>query len=126
MPYHEPITNQFVSKYALLHSYEYPSKVFPTTCTQEDVGKDVLPDLLKDFWSEKNCMIFAYGQTGTGARCPVSIRRPPSLWLHPCPCFLLTQTSSDREFFRRQNDDHVRVSGEVRNDVGSKHIRGLP
>lgn len=49
-----------------VQAYEYPSKVFPTTCTQEDVGKEVLPTLLQDFWSERNVMIFAYGQTGTG------------------------------------------------------------
>lgn len=46
--------------------YSYPSKVFPTTCTQEDVGKEVLPGLLSDFWEDKSSMIFAYGQTGTG------------------------------------------------------------
>ena len=49
-----------------VQAYDYPSKVFPTTCTQEDVGKDVLPGLLDDFFSERNTMIFAYGQTGTG------------------------------------------------------------
>ena len=49
-----------------VQSYDYPSKVFPTTCTQDDVAKEVLPDLLNDFWNERNCMIFAYGQTGTG------------------------------------------------------------
>ena len=49
-----------------VQSYDYPSKVFPTTCTQEDVGKEVLPELLNDFWNKCNCMIFAYGQTGTG------------------------------------------------------------
>jgi hypothetical protein len=49
-----------------VQTYDYPSKVFPTTCTQEDVGKEILPGLLNDFWNERNCMIFAYGQTGTG------------------------------------------------------------
>ena len=46
--------------------YDYPSTVFPVTCTQEDVGNDVLPGLLADFWGERSGMIFAYGQTGTG------------------------------------------------------------
>ena len=49
-----------------VQAYDYPSKVFPTTCTQEDVGKEVLPSLLDDFWSDRNVMVFAYGQTGTG------------------------------------------------------------
>ena len=47
-------------------TYDYPSIVFPVTCSQEDVGNDVLPGLLADFWGERSCMIFAYGQTGTG------------------------------------------------------------
>lgn len=46
--------------------YDYPSTVFPVTCTQEDVGNDVLPGMLADFWGERSGMIFAYGQTGTG------------------------------------------------------------
>mmetsp|Transcript_118928 Transcript_118928/g.296757 ORF Transcript_118928/g.296757 Transcript_118928/m.296757 type:complete len:435 (-) Transcript_118928:274-1578(-) len=47
-------------------AYDYPSKVFPVDCTQEDVSAEVLPDLLEDFWNERSVMIFAYGQTGTG------------------------------------------------------------
>eukprot|EP00929_Paragymnodinium_shiwhaense_P030203 TRINITY_DN17154_c0_g1_i1.p1 TRINITY_DN17154_c0_g1~~TRINITY_DN17154_c0_g1_i1.p1 ORF type:complete len:503 (-),score=91.83 TRINITY_DN17154_c0_g1_i1:161-1669(-) len=47
-------------------SHDYMSGVFPTDCTQVDVADNVLPDLLEDFWSDKNAMIFAYGQTGTG------------------------------------------------------------
>ena len=46
--------------------YSYPSKVFPVDCSQDDVGKEILPGLLEDFWGERNAMIFAYGQTGTG------------------------------------------------------------
>ena len=46
--------------------YDYPSRVFPVDCTQEAVGQEVLPGLLEDFWSERNAMLFAYGQTGTG------------------------------------------------------------
>ena len=46
--------------------YDYMSKVFPIGCTQDDVGKEILPGLLNDFWTERNVMIFAYGQTGTG------------------------------------------------------------
>eukprot|EP00908_Phaeocystis_cordata_P026391 Transcript_8875.p2 GENE.Transcript_8875~~Transcript_8875.p2 ORF type:complete len:284 (-),score=125.46 Transcript_8875:973-1824(-) len=46
--------------------YDYPSRVFPVDCTQEAVGQEVLPGLLDDFWSERNAMLFAYGQTGTG------------------------------------------------------------
>ena len=49
-----------------VQAYDYPSKVFPTTCTQEDVGREVLPSLLEDFFNDRNTMIFAYGQTGTG------------------------------------------------------------
>ena len=49
-----------------VQAYSYPSKVFPTTCTQDDVSRECLPGLLEDFWSERSCMIFAYGQTGTG------------------------------------------------------------
>ena len=47
-------------------AYEYPSRVFPVDCSQEDVGKDVLPGLLDDFWNDRSGVIFAYGQTGTG------------------------------------------------------------
>lgn len=47
-------------------SFDYPSKVFPVDCTQEDVARDILPGLLDDFWNDRNGMIFAYGQTGTG------------------------------------------------------------
>ena len=47
-------------------AYDYPSRVFPVECTQESVGAEVLPGLLEDFWGERNTMIFAYGQTGTG------------------------------------------------------------
>ena len=47
-------------------AYDYPSKVFPVDCTQEAVGAELLPGLLEDFWDERNVMIFAYGQTGTG------------------------------------------------------------
>ena len=47
-------------------SYGYPSRVFPVDCTQEDVGGELLPGLLSDFWGDRNVMIFAYGQTGTG------------------------------------------------------------
>lgn len=46
--------------------YNYMSQVFPVDCAQEDVANEILPDLLNDFWSNKNAMIFAYGQTGTG------------------------------------------------------------
>lgn len=49
-----------------VQAYNYPARVFPTTCTQEDVGNEILPELLQDFWSERNTIIFAYGQTGTG------------------------------------------------------------
>ena len=47
-------------------AYDYPSRVFPVECTQEAVGADILPGLLQDFWGDRNTMIFAYGQTGTG------------------------------------------------------------
>lgn len=47
-------------------SYTYPDKVFPVSCTQDDVGKEILPSLLDDFWGDKSVTIFAYGQTGTG------------------------------------------------------------
>ena len=47
-------------------TYDYMSTVFPVDCTQEDVANDALPDLLEDFWTDRNAMIFAYGQTGTG------------------------------------------------------------
>ena len=47
-------------------AYDYPSRVFPVDCSQEDVGKDVLPGLLDDFWNDRSGVIFAYGQTGTG------------------------------------------------------------
>ena len=47
-------------------SYDYMSKVFPTDISQDGVGKEILPGLLADFWGERNVMIFAYGQTGTG------------------------------------------------------------
>ena len=46
--------------------YDYMSRVFPVTCTQEDVSGSVLPGLLSDFWGGTSGMIFAYGQTGTG------------------------------------------------------------
>eukprot|EP00928_Gymnodinium_smaydae_P010955 TRINITY_DN14118_c0_g1_i1.p1 TRINITY_DN14118_c0_g1~~TRINITY_DN14118_c0_g1_i1.p1 ORF type:complete len:468 (-),score=47.52 TRINITY_DN14118_c0_g1_i1:240-1604(-) len=49
-----------------VQSYTYPSKVFPVDCTQEDVGNEILPGLLEDFWSDRSVMTFAYGQTGTG------------------------------------------------------------
>ena len=42
------------------------SKVFPVDCAQADVASEVLPGLLNDFWTDRNAMIFAYGQTGTG------------------------------------------------------------
>lgn len=47
-------------------AYRYPSKVFPVSCSQEDVGNEILPGMLEDFWGERSVMIFAYGQTGTG------------------------------------------------------------
>ena len=47
-------------------SFDYPSRVFPVDCTQEDVAEDILPGLLDDFWNDRSGMIFAYGQTGTG------------------------------------------------------------
>ena len=47
-------------------AYDYPSRVFPVDCSQEDVGKDVLPGLLDDFWNDRSGVIFAYGQTGSG------------------------------------------------------------
>jgi len=46
--------------------YDWMTKVFPVDCTQEDVAGDILPDILNDFWTNKNALIFAYGQTGTG------------------------------------------------------------
>jgi len=46
--------------------YSYMGRVFPVDCTQREVGDDVLPGLLQDFWTERNVLIFAYGQTGTG------------------------------------------------------------
>mmetsp|Transcript_37695 Transcript_37695/g.59625 ORF Transcript_37695/g.59625 Transcript_37695/m.59625 type:complete len:470 (+) Transcript_37695:87-1496(+) len=47
-------------------TYDYMSKVFPVDCTQNDVAGKMLPDSLEDFWGDRNVMIFAYGQTGTG------------------------------------------------------------
>jgi hypothetical protein len=47
-------------------TYDYMSKVFPVDCTQNDVADKMLPDCLEDFWNDRNVMIFAYGQTGTG------------------------------------------------------------
>jgi len=47
-------------------TYDYMSNVFPVDCTQNDVAGKMLPGSLEDFWGERNVMIFAYGQTGTG------------------------------------------------------------
>jgi len=47
-------------------AFDYMNKVFPVDCTQEQVATDILPGLLDDFWADRNAMIFAYGQTGTG------------------------------------------------------------
>jgi len=59
-------------------SYNYMSKVFPVDCTQHDVGADILPGMLEDFLSNRNAMLFAYGQTGTGKTHTI-FGRPESL-----------------------------------------------
>lgn len=59
-------------------TYDYMNGVFPVDCSQEDVADAVLPDLLGDFWGDKNVMIFAYGQTGTG-KTHTMFGRPESL-----------------------------------------------
>jgi len=46
--------------------FDWMTKAFPVDCTQEQVANDILPDILNDFWADKNALIFAYGQTGTG------------------------------------------------------------